>query len=138
MCKPISFFVAPLRKPRTEWGCQPVAFLSSGSETPVGQRGSSSILAVLVPRRAAASGLIGAFVFSADLVAALVLCAVFYCEVVWAVLPRVCCRLVFPICSFAFSLYDGKLPRVHSSLQPSGKASLRIDSEAPFICWMLG
>ena len=75
MCRPIFFFTAPLRKPRTEWGCQPVAFLSSGSEAPAGLRSSARILAVLVPRRGTAGGLLGPFGCLADLPAALVACA---------------------------------------------------------------
>ena len=70
--QPIFFFTAPLRKPRTEWGCQPVAFLSSGSEAPAGLRSRARILAVLVPRRAATGGLVGAFGFLAALGAAAV------------------------------------------------------------------
>ena len=46
-------------------GCQPVAFLSSGSEAPAGPRSCARIFAVLVPRRAAAGGLLGIFGFLA-------------------------------------------------------------------------
>jgi hypothetical protein len=70
MRKPIFFLTAPLRKPRSECGCQPVAFRSSGSDAPVGLRSSASILAVLVPRRAAPVALLRLFDFLTGLAAA--------------------------------------------------------------------
>jgi len=83
MCRPIFFFTAPLRKPRTEWGCQPVAFLSSGSEAPAGLRSSARILAVLVPRRGTAGGLLGPFGCLADLPVLWWHARAVYSEVVW-------------------------------------------------------
>ena len=44
-------FTAPLKKPRTEWACQPVAFMSSASEASPGRWSKRRILAVLVPDR---------------------------------------------------------------------------------------
>src|SRR5258708_35950660 len=52
---PIFFRMAPDRKPRTEWGCQPVAFRSSFSVTPLGRFSRPSTLAVLLPSRAPAA-----------------------------------------------------------------------------------
>src|SRR5260370_8340532 len=46
-------FTAPLRKPRTECACHPVALVSSASEAPVGRCSRRRILAVLVPARRA-------------------------------------------------------------------------------------
>src|SRR6266852_6009239 len=48
----IFFPSVPLKKPRTEWGCHPVAFGSSCKVTPPGRFSRSTILAVLLPRRA--------------------------------------------------------------------------------------
>src|ERR1700683_1802667 len=45
--------MAALRKPRTECGCQPVAFTSSCKVTPPGRFSRSRILFVLVPLRGA-------------------------------------------------------------------------------------
>src|SRR5579863_9107502 len=44
--------MVPDRKPRTEWGSQPVAFISSLAVTPPGRVSRSRILAVLLPSRA--------------------------------------------------------------------------------------
>src|SRR5882724_254525 len=52
---PIFFRSVPLRKPRTECGCQPVAFMSSFSKAPLGRFSRPRILAVLLPRRAVAA-----------------------------------------------------------------------------------
>src|SRR5580700_4862284 len=49
---PIFFPTAPLRKPRTEWGCHPVAFMRSFKVAPSGRRSRARILAVLLPLRA--------------------------------------------------------------------------------------
>src|SRR6266852_2217479 len=49
---PLFFPSVPLKKPRTEWGCHPVAFVSSFKVTPPGRFSRSTILAVLLPRRA--------------------------------------------------------------------------------------
>src|SRR5260370_21384715 len=46
-------FTAPLRKPRTECACHPVALVSSAREAPVGRGTRRRILAVLVPARRA-------------------------------------------------------------------------------------
>src|SRR5436190_22738610 len=51
----IFFLSVPLRNPRTECGCQPVAFISCLSEAPPGRFSKSSTLAVLLPRRATAA-----------------------------------------------------------------------------------
>ena len=48
---PIFFASVPLKKPRTECACQPVAFMSAFSVTPPGRFNRSRILAFLVPRR---------------------------------------------------------------------------------------
>src|ERR1700730_6802592 len=58
MRRHIFFLTAPLRKPRTGWGCQPVALRSPLREAPVGLRSSASIFAVLDPRRAAPGALV--------------------------------------------------------------------------------
>ena len=47
--KPIFFLSVPLRKPRTECGWQPVALISSLTQTPPGRLSSSSTLAVFAP-----------------------------------------------------------------------------------------
>jgi hypothetical protein len=44
--------IVPDRKPRTECGCQPVAFISSLAVTPPARLSRSSTLAVLLPSRA--------------------------------------------------------------------------------------
>jgi hypothetical protein len=46
--------LVPDRKPRTEWGCQPVAFLNSFRMTPPDRFSRSRTLAVLLPSRALA------------------------------------------------------------------------------------
>ena len=51
---PIFFPSMPLKKPRTECACQPVAFMSSFNVTPPGRFSRSRILAVLLPGRAIA------------------------------------------------------------------------------------
>src|ERR1700722_2689142 len=48
--------MAPLRKPRTEFGFQPVAFASSVSVTPSGRWSRSRIFSVLVAPWGAAAG----------------------------------------------------------------------------------
>src|SRR5580704_7207944 len=50
--RPIFLPTVPDRKPRTEWGNQPVAFISSFEVTPPGRFSRSRILAVLLPSRA--------------------------------------------------------------------------------------
>jgi hypothetical protein len=45
---PLFLPMAPLKKPRTEFGCQPVTFASSFSVTPPGRLSRSRILSVLV------------------------------------------------------------------------------------------
>jgi len=47
----------PLTKPRTVWGCQPVAFMISAKLAPLGRRISSSTSAFLLPSRASAFAL---------------------------------------------------------------------------------
>src|ERR1035438_9402055 len=49
---PIFFPTVPDRNPRTEWGCQPVTFISSFEVTPPDRFSRSRILAVLLPSRA--------------------------------------------------------------------------------------
>jgi hypothetical protein len=49
---PIFLPIAPDRNPRTEWGCQLVALMSSFSVAPSGRRSSPRTLAVLLPSRA--------------------------------------------------------------------------------------
>src|SRR5271163_974239 len=44
--------MVPDRNPRTEWGCQPVAFISSLAVTPSARLSSSNTLLVLLPSRA--------------------------------------------------------------------------------------
>src|SRR5947207_3054529 len=51
MDRPIFLPTVPDRNPRTECGCQPVAFISSLSVAPSGRFSSSSTLAVLLPSR---------------------------------------------------------------------------------------
>jgi hypothetical protein len=51
---PIFLPIVPERNPRTECGCQPVAFISSLAVTPPARLSSSSTVAVLLPSRAAA------------------------------------------------------------------------------------
>src|SRR5712692_6097188 len=71
--RPIFLPTAPERKPRTECGIQPVAFISSFSVAPSGRFSRSRTLADLLPSRAAPAFLrpLGAFVlglgFLADL-----------------------------------------------------------------------
>ena len=65
---PIFLPTVPERKPRTEWGNQPVALISSLAVTPFGRLSRSRILAVLLPSRAtsglaALASLLGAFAF---------------------------------------------------------------------------
>src|SRR5436309_15181973 len=50
--RPIFLPTVPDKKPRTEWGCQPVAFISSLAVAPPGRFSSSRILAALLPSRA--------------------------------------------------------------------------------------
>src|ERR1700674_907771 len=50
--RPIFLPTAPERKPRTECGCQPVAFMSSFSVTPPACLSRSRTWAVLLPSRA--------------------------------------------------------------------------------------
>src|SRR5271169_1193405 len=50
---PIFFPTVPERKPRTECGCQPVAFISSFVVTPLGRFSSSRTFSVLLPWRTA-------------------------------------------------------------------------------------
>jgi hypothetical protein len=49
--KPIFFLSVPLRKPRSEWACQPVAFRSCRSVAPPGRFKRARILSFLEPRR---------------------------------------------------------------------------------------
>src|ERR1700735_3868600 len=55
---PIFLPTVPLKKPRTEFGFQPVAFASSVSVTPPGRLSRSRIWSVLVPPWGAAAGLL--------------------------------------------------------------------------------
>src|SRR5580700_8595556 len=48
--------MVPLKKPRTEWGCQPDAFTSSCKVTPPDCFSRPRILSVLVPPRWAVAG----------------------------------------------------------------------------------
>src|SRR5258706_16160720 len=48
--------ITPLKKPRTECGCQPVALISSLSVAPPGRFSSPRIFSVLVPPRPDAGG----------------------------------------------------------------------------------
>src|SRR5580704_10937966 len=70
---PIFLPIVPDRNPRTECGCQPVAFISSLAVTPPGRFRRSSTFAVLLPSRAEVAffWLLGAFfvelAFLADL-----------------------------------------------------------------------
>src|SRR5580704_2549033 len=48
---PIFLPIVPDRKPRTECGCQPVAFISSLAVTPPGRFSSSKMRSVLLPSR---------------------------------------------------------------------------------------
>src|ERR1700683_2582125 len=57
--------MAPLRKPRTEFGCQPVAFTSSFKVTPSGRFSRSRILSVLLPPRGAVTGFFAPAAFGA-------------------------------------------------------------------------
>jgi hypothetical protein len=50
--RPIFLRMVPERNPRTECGCQPVAFISSLAVTPPGRFSRSTTLAVLLPSRA--------------------------------------------------------------------------------------
>src|SRR5207302_288748 len=52
---PIFLPTVPDRKPRTECGCQPVAFINSFAVTPPGRLSRSRTLAVLLPPRALAT-----------------------------------------------------------------------------------
>jgi hypothetical protein len=63
---PIFFPSVPLRNPRTECACQPVAFISSLLVTPPGRLSRSSICAVLLPSRAE-PGFFGPLAFVARL-----------------------------------------------------------------------
>ena len=56
---PIFFPMVPLKKPRTEWGCQPVIFTRSFRLTPLGRFNRSSILSVLLPARGAVAVFLG-------------------------------------------------------------------------------
>jgi hypothetical protein len=49
--KPIFLPTVPDKKPRTECGCQPVAFINSLAVTPLGRFSRSRTLAVLLPSR---------------------------------------------------------------------------------------
>src|SRR5579862_5779971 len=49
---PIFFFTTPLRKPRMECACHPVALVSSGREAPAERRSNARILVVLLSARA--------------------------------------------------------------------------------------
>jgi hypothetical protein len=55
--------IAPLKKPRTEFGCQPVSFASSFKVTPPGRFSRSMIFSFLLPPGAAVAGF---FVFAAS------------------------------------------------------------------------
>jgi hypothetical protein len=50
--RPIFFRIVPDRNPRTECGCQPVAFISSLDVAPPGRFHRSRIVAALLPSRA--------------------------------------------------------------------------------------
>ena len=95
----IFFPRVPLKKPRTECGCQPVAFTSSFKLTPPGRFSRSRILSVLLPLREAVAGLFALAAFVAGsafggaalarrlatrafVVGAAVACWVFFLEVV--------------------------------------------------------
>src|SRR5260370_22990519 len=56
---PIFLPTVPDRKPRTECGCHPVAFISSFEVAPPGRLSRSRTLAVLLPSRAIAAGFAG-------------------------------------------------------------------------------
>ena len=63
----------PDRKPRTEWACHEVAFISSASVAPSGCFSKSRTLAALLPSRAAPAcfAALGAFLAAAPFLAAL-------------------------------------------------------------------
>src|SRR5258706_7896053 len=48
--------ITPLKKPRTECGCQPVALISSLSAAPPGRFSNARIFSALVPPRAGGVG----------------------------------------------------------------------------------
>ena len=52
IARPSFFETVPERNPRTEWGCQPVAFISSFEVAPPGRFNRSRTLAALLPSRA--------------------------------------------------------------------------------------
>src|SRR5437016_1078546 len=67
MARPIFLETVPDRKPRTECGCQPVAFISSLAVTPPGRPSRSIILAALLLSRATPNSLARLDVFFASL-----------------------------------------------------------------------